>query len=85
MNKTNQKKLLSVAAFTALGLVAGYVYFGKWGGDYVSLKTMFSFGGNGFQSAFRSISGIEEMRNNILMCGAAGSVLGIVFAFKMKK
>jgi hypothetical protein len=81
----NRNKLLSVAGFTVFGLIAGYAYFGKWGGDYVSLKTLFSFGGNGFQNAFRSISGLEEMRNNILLCGVVGAVLGILLSFKMKK
>jgi hypothetical protein len=37
-----------------------------------SLKTQFFFGGNAFQNAFHSISGIEEMRNKILLCGMAG-------------
>lgn len=81
----SRNKILSIAGFTVFGLVAGYAYFGKWGGDYVSLKTLFSFGGNGFQSAFRSISGIDEMRNNILLCGVAGAVLGIVLVLKKKK
>lgn len=81
----NRNKLLSVAGFTVFGLIVGYAYFGKWGGDYVSLKTLFSFGGNGFQNAFRSISGLEEMRNNILLSGVAGAVLGILLTFKMKK
>ncbi|MBI4808145.1 MAG: hypothetical protein HY799_04285 [Nitrosomonadales bacterium] len=81
----NRKNLLSIAAFTVLGLIVGYAYFGKWGGDYVSLKTLLSFGGNRIHSAFRSISGIEEMRNNILICGAIGAVVGVLLTFKLKK
>jgi hypothetical protein len=81
----NTKNILSIAAFTVLGLIVGYAYFGKWAGDYVSLKTLFSFGGNGLQSAFRSISGIEEMRNNILLSGVAGAVVGVLLTFKLKK
>ena len=53
------KKILNAAVFAVLGLIVGYVLFGKFAGDYVSLKTLFSFGGNSIQSAFRSISGIE--------------------------
>lgn len=79
------KNLLSVAAFAALGLIVGYAIFGKWAGDYVSLKNLLSFGGNGLQSAFRSISGIEDMRNKILICGAVGAVLGALLTFKLKK
>jgi hypothetical protein len=81
----NRKNLLSVAAFTALGLIVGYAFFGKWGGEYVSLKTLFSFGGNGFQSAFRSLSGIEDMRNKILLCGAAGAVIGVLATTRFRK
>ncbi len=79
------KNLFSILSFAVLGLILGYAFFGKWGGDYVSLKTLFSFGGNGFQSAFRSISGIEDMRNKILLCGAAGAVLGVLLTFRLKK
>ncbi len=81
----NPKNLLSIAAFTALGLIVGYAFFGKWGGDYVSLKTLFSFGGNAFQGAFRSISGIDEMRNDILLCGAIGAVAGVILTFRFRK
>ena len=66
-------------------MIVGYAIFGKWGGDYVSLKTLFTFGGNGFQSAFRSISGIEEIRNKILLCGAVGAAAGVLFSLKLKK
>jgi len=80
-----KKLIFRVAIFAVLGLIVGYAIFGKWGGDYVSLKTLFTFGGNGFQSAFRSISGIEEIRNKILLCGAVGAVVGVLLSLKLKK
>lgn len=79
------KKISLVLAFAMSGLIVGYLFFGKWGGEYVSLKTLFSFGGNGFQSAFRSISGIEDMRNKVLACGAAGAVLGLLLNYRFKR
>lgn len=79
------KKISLVLAFAMSGLIVGYLFFGKWGGEYVSLKTLFSFGGNGFQSAFRSISGIEDMRNKVLACGAAGTVLGLLLSYRFKR
>lgn len=78
------KNLLSVASFTALGLIIGYTIFGKWAGEYVSIHTLFSFGGNAFHRAFQSVSGIEDMRNKILLCGAAGAVAGVLLTFKLK-
>ena len=78
-------KILNIAVFAVLGLIAGYIFFGKWAGEYVSLKTLFSFGGNAFQNAFRSVSGIEEMRNKILICGAIGAMVGVLSPFKFKK
>jgi hypothetical protein len=80
-----KKNLLSIIAFAILGLIVGYAIFGKWAGDYVSLKTLFSFGGNAFNRAFQSVSGIEEMRNKILLCGVAGAVVGAFLTFKLKK
>lgn len=79
------KKIPLVVALTLSGLIIGYLIFGKWGGEYVSLKMLFSFGGNGFQSAFRSISGVEDMRNKVLLCGAAGAVVGLLLSFMSKR
>jgi hypothetical protein len=79
------KKISLVLAFATAGLIVGYLFFGKWGGEYVSLKTLFAFGDNGFQSAFRSISGIEDMRNKVLLCGAAGAVLGLLLSYRFKR
>lgn len=67
------------------GLIVGYAIFGKVGGEYVSLQTLFSFGGNALTRAFQSISGLEDMRNKILLCGVAGAVTGVLLTFKLKK
>ncbi|MDO8927103.1 MAG: hypothetical protein Q7U94_09360 [Sideroxyarcus sp.] len=81
----NQKNIISIAAFAVLGLIVGYAIFGKWAGEYVSLKTLFTFGGNAFQRAFQSVSGIEEMRTKILLCGAAGAVVGVLASTRFKR
>jgi hypothetical protein len=81
----NKKSVIAIVACAALGLVVGYVIFGKWAGHYVSLKTLLSFGGNAFQSAFNSISGIEAIRNKILLSGAVGTAVGIALALNLKK
>ena len=73
-----------MAAFAILGLIVGYALFGKWGGEYVSLKTLFSFDGNPLQKAFRAISGIEDMRDKILLSGVAGAVVGVLAPCRQK-
>jgi hypothetical protein len=81
----NTKKILSILAFAVFGLLAGYIFFGKWGGEYVSVKSLFTFGGNAIENAFRSVSGLEEMRNKILICGAIGALLGWIIPLNFKK
>jgi hypothetical protein len=77
-------RFFSITIFALLGLLAGYALFGKWGGEYVSLKTLFSFGGNVFEKTFRTISGLEDMRDKILLCGVIGAVAG-AFVPRMQK
>lgn len=82
MSKSN---VISIAAFAALGLIIGYAIFGKLAGEYVSLNTLLSFGGNPIHRAFQSVSGIADMRTKILLCGAAGAVVGILAGTRFRK
>ena len=81
----NSKTILSITVFAVLGLVVGYWFFGKNAGGHVSVSTLFTFGGNAIERTFRSISGIEDMRNKILLCGAAGAVVGVLASLRLKK
>ena len=78
------RKLIIIVVLGIIGPAVGYALFGKWGGEYVSLQRLFSFGGNSLQGAFRSISGIEDMRNKVLLSGAAGAVVGLLLTFRRK-
>ena len=80
-----KNKATTIAAFTALGLIIGYAIFGKLGGEYVNLRTLFSFGDNAIQRAFLSITGIENIRTKVLLCGAAGGVIGVLLTTKFRK
>lgn len=78
-------RMIYIAVFAVIGLIAGYIFFGRYAGDYINLKTLLSFGGNRIQNAFRAIAGIDEMRNRILLCGAIGAMVGLLFPIKTRK
>lgn len=81
----NASRIFSIAAFAVLGLIIGYAFFGKWGGEYVSLQTLFSFDGSPLHKAFRVISGIDDMRDKILLCGVVGAIVGALVPCWQKK
>ncbi len=72
------KLVSSAVTFGLLGLVVGYLIYGKIAGDYVSLSTLFATSNNVLESAVQSLAGIDAMRSKILMCGAVGAVIGVV-------
>ncbi len=78
------RSVMFILVFAVIGLAAGYAVFGKVAGHYISLGSLFSFGGNAFQSAWQSVSGIEAARNNILLCGAGGAVAWLLLALKFR-
>ncbi|MFW6337992.1 MAG: hypothetical protein ACOC25_03625 [Alkalispirochaetaceae bacterium] len=70
--------LLLVCA--VIGLVAGYLVFGKIGNEYIAISTLITGSENILERAARRIGGIEEMRRNILLMGVGGAVVGLVAA-----
>ncbi len=78
------KQTAVLIVLAVLGLLTGYLLFGKLAGDYVSITRLLGMNGNLLDSAFNSITGIDAMRNKILLSGAAGAVLGLVISFRMK-
>ncbi|MDD2701059.1 MAG: hypothetical protein PHH36_07445 [Sideroxydans sp.] len=79
------QKIVFILICAAFGMAIGYGIFGKIAGHYVSVNSLLSFGGNAFQNAWSSVSGLTEMRNKILLCGAAGAVLGFLLSTRLKK
>ena len=78
------KQTAVLIVLAVLGLLTGYLLFGKLAGDYVSITRLLGMNGSLLDSAFNSITGIDAMRNKILLSGAAGAVLGLVISFRMK-
>lgn len=80
-----KKTILFVIAFGILGLIVGYVLFGKIAGEYASLKAIFGANGNAFESFGRKISGLTQIKHNILISGGIGLILGLVIKYVKKK
>lgn len=79
------KKNVFILICALIGMAIGYTIFGKIAGHYVSVNSLLSFGGNAFENALSSISGLTEMRNKILLCGAGGAVAGFLLSTRLKK
>ncbi len=78
-------KILAIVIFTIIGLLIGYLLFGKMGGEYLDISTIFGSSGGGLGDFARDLSGITKARNNIMITGGVGFVIGLIFTFIKKK
>lgn len=76
--------IVSVLIFALLGLIIGYLFFGKIAGEYVNISTLLKPASNELVSLGQKISGIAKVRNNIAICGGIGAVVGIVIRLVKK-
>ena len=79
------QKIVFILICAVIGMAIGYGIFGKIAGHYVSVSSLLSFGGNALQNAWSSVSGLTEMRNKILLCGAGGAVVGYLLSTRFSK
>ncbi|MBN1769552.1 MAG: hypothetical protein JXR50_10115 [Prolixibacteraceae bacterium] len=80
-----KKSILFILIFLVIGLVLGYLIFGRISGEYVNISAIFSQSENVLESIGRNIAGLEQMRQNILISGGVGAVLGLIlFLFRRK-
>lgn len=80
-----KKYILYIVIFAVIGLIFGYLIFGKFSGDYVSLNTIFGSSENALETFGRNIAGLNTMKQNILISGAAGALVGFVIVFIRRK
>ena len=80
-----KKTLTYVILFAIIGLIIGYLLFGQIGNEYVSLKSIFRFSKNGIESFGRGISGLTRIKQNILISGGVGAVIGFIISMIRKK
>jgi len=80
-----KKTIIYIIIFAIIGLIIGYLFFGKVAGDYISIKAIFSSADNPFETLGRNISGLSKMKQNILICGGVGAVLGGIISLARRK
>jgi hypothetical protein len=77
--------IASIIIFAVIGLVLGYLIFGRISGDYVSISTIFKSSSGALESFGRKLAGISKMRQNILISGGIGGIVGYVVYLIRKK
>lgn len=73
-----QRLIVFALVLGIVGLVVGYLIFGRIGGEFVQISTLFQTPDNLLSSVVQDFAGITEIRQNILISGAVGAGLGIV-------
>jgi hypothetical protein len=73
------RKILSNALFLGIiGLVVGYFLFGKVGNSYIGLKALIIPNESLLSQLGNKLRGVETIRQNILLSGSVGAVIGAV-------
>jgi hypothetical protein len=80
-----KKSVILILVFLIIGLVLGYLIFGRMAGEYVSLNAIFSQSENALESIGRNIAGLEQMRQNILISVGVGGVVGLILSLIRRK
>ncbi|NBB90280.1 MAG: hypothetical protein GVY23_03620 [Spirochaetes bacterium] len=66
--------------FGLLGLTVGYLIFGRVGGEFVAITDLIRLPDNIFQEFGEAFRGIREIRRNILISGAVGLGVGVLYS-----
>lgn len=61
-----------------LGLVVGYLIFGRVGGEFIAITDLLNFSENILDDITQSITGVKQARQNILVSGAVGAGVGLI-------
>ena len=61
-----------------IGLAVGYLIFARTSSGYVSIQVLLSPSKNVLDDLVKSVTGINQMRRNILLCGGAGAGVGLL-------
>ena len=68
-----------------VGLVVGYLIFGRWLGQLVAIGDIFRPADNVLAEFGQSLAGFREMRQNILISGGVGVAFGVVLGLFLNR
>jgi uncharacterized membrane protein YciS (DUF1049 family) len=80
-----KKGILLIILFAIIGLVLGYLIFGRISGEYVDIELIFQSSESTIKSFGRKLTGITSMKQNILISGGVGAIVGLVISMVKKK
>ena len=73
-----KRVVLLVIVVGFIGLAVGYLVFARTASGYVSIDVLISPSKNVLDELVKSVTGIKQMRQNILICGAVGAGVGLL-------
>ena len=79
--------LILAAIFGVVGLVVGYVIFGRIGitNELIPLRDLFSSGDGILGDIGRQVAGFADKRQSIYISGGVGVVVGVALGFVLKR
>ena len=72
------RTIAAVVIFAVVGLVLGYLMFARVADQYVAIGRILNPPGGAIEQLVSSVTGLARMRQNILISGGVGAVLGLV-------
>ena len=81
-----QRVILWGVIFGMVGLVFGYLVFGRIAGEYVSVSNLINLPASWVEELGETLTGVRQIRQRIFTTGVTGLVLGaVVSAVLMRK
>jgi len=79
--------LILAAIFGVVGLVVGYLIFGRIGitNELIPLRDLFSSGDGILGDIGRQVAGFADKRQSIYISGGVGVVVGVALGFVLKR
>ncbi len=84
-----KQSAILIIVFLIIGLIIGYIIFGKINNRYISVLSLLGFHKDTFSGFFTKTGDqfgvFDKMRLNILFCGLGGIIGGIIIGTLLKR